>query len=99
MFGLAQQDRQDLCDRSYEKLSVCALSVHNARICFAFELVNERRGLIKPFEPLLGRQSMEFSVAVEILRFTLGKCTLEVLGRLDFTLLRFHFGAAISLVP
>jgi hypothetical protein len=37
-------------------------------------------------------------MAVEILRFTLGKCTFEFFGRLDFSLLSFHFGAAISLV-
>ena len=65
-------------------------------IRFAFELVNERRGLAEPFEPLLGGQSMEFGMAVEILRFALGKCTVEFFGRLDFSLLSSHFGAAIS---
>jgi hypothetical protein len=35
-------------------------------------------------------------MAVEILRFALGKCTVEFFGRLDFSLLSSHFGAAIS---
>jgi hypothetical protein len=56
-------------------------SIPTAGICFAFELANERRGLAWPFEPLLGSQSMEFGMAVEILRLALGKCTLEFFAR------------------
>ena len=50
-------------------------SVPSVRICFSFELVNERRGLTQPFEPLLGGEPIEFGVAVEILGRALGKCS------------------------
>ena len=71
-------------------------SVPSVRIRFTFELVNERRCLTQPFEPLLGGESIKLSVAVEILRFALSQRALEFCGRPDFSLLRFHFGAAIS---
>ena len=68
--------------RPWDHGSVClcggaAWSVPSVRICFAFEFVNECRSLTQPFEPLLGGQSMEFGVAVEILRFALGQRALE----------------------
>jgi hypothetical protein len=60
------------------------------------ELVNERRSFAQPFEPLLACQPVKFGMAVEILRSALGQCAREFFGRLDSSLLRFHFGAAIS---
>ena len=71
-------------------------SVPKGRIRLTFELVNERRRLTQPFEPLLGCQAVKFGMAVEILRSALGQRALEFFGRLDFSLLSFHFGAAIS---
>jgi hypothetical protein len=71
-------------------------SVPKGRVCPAFEFVNERRSFAEPFEPLLGRHAIEFGMAVEILRFALGKRTLEFFGRLGFSLSIFHFGPAIS---
>ena len=65
----------------------------------AFELVNEGRRLTEPFESLLWSEPMKFGVTVEILRFALGKRTLEFFGRLDFSLSVFHFDPAISPVP
>jgi hypothetical protein len=72
------------------------LSIPSVRIRLTFELVNERRSFAQPFEPLRGRQAAKFGMAVEILRSALGERASEFFGRLDFSLLSFHFGAAIS---
>jgi hypothetical protein len=56
-------------------------SVPVTRIRFALELVNESRSLAKPFEPLLGGESVKFSVTVEILRRALSEHTLEFFTR------------------
>jgi len=47
------------------------------RICFALELVNEGCCLAQPFEPLLGRKPVKFSVTVEIFGRALSECALE----------------------
>jgi hypothetical protein len=70
-------------------------SIPNGRIRFTSEFENEGCCLTQPFEPLLGRHTIEFGVTVEILGLALSQRAFEFCGRLDFTLSIFHFGPAI----
>jgi hypothetical protein len=78
--------RQKSGKRAYDHGSVricggAAWSVPSARICFAFELVNEGCCLTQPFEPLLRSEPVKLSVAVEVLGRALSQRTLEFFAR------------------
>ena len=73
-------------------------SVPKGRICFAFELVNEGRGLTQPFEPLLRGEPVKSVWPSKSSGRALSQRALEFCGRLDFSRSIFHFGPAISAV-
>jgi hypothetical protein len=82
-FDHEQEHEQEKANKRLLKPYLLSLSrsVPNVRIRFAFELVNERRRLTQPFEPLLGGEPVKLSVAVEILGRALSQRALEFFAR------------------
>ena len=81
-FGHDQQQEKSKEATTFKPFLVSlSRSVPIDGICFALELVNEGCCLTQPFKPLLGGEPVKLSVAVKILRFALGKCTLEFFAR------------------